>query len=71
MKNEFENSGSKGKKFSLRDFFSLGEVGSYFFRKKDKVRVPNINTRIMHGINKFAIIVFILGMIYFIIKRFF
>jgi hypothetical protein len=58
------------KKFSLREFFSLGEVGAYFFRKKDPNRTTNVNIKIMHGINKFAIIIFLLGIIYWIIKRF-
>ena len=71
MKNELENSSGDRKKFSLKEFLSLGEVGAYFFRKKDANRVSNFNTKIMHGINKFAIVVFLLGMIYFIIKRFF
>ena len=59
------------KKSGLRNFISLGEVGGYFFRKKDPNRPSNINIKLMHGINKISIIVFLLGVIFIIIKRFF
>jgi len=36
----------------------------YLFRKKDPNRPDNINIRIMHFINAFAIIVFLAGIIY-------
>lgn len=57
------------KKTSLRDFFSVGEVGGYFFRKKDPNRPTNINIKMMHGINKISIIIFVLGVIFIIVKR--
>jgi hypothetical protein len=60
---------SKGKKAGIKEFFSLGEVAGYFFRKKKADRPANINITIMHGINKIAIIVFLLGVIYLILKR--
>ena len=57
------------KKLSIREFLSLGEVGGYFFRKKDPSRPLNFNIRMMHGINKISIAVFLLGVLYLIIKR--
>jgi hypothetical protein len=57
------------KKGILKEFFTLGEVGGYFFRKKDPSRPSNINIKMMHGINKISIIVFLLGVIYLILKR--
>lgn len=57
------------KKGGWKQFFSLGEVGGYFFRKKDPTRPTNINLRMMHGINKISIIVFLLGVLYLILKR--
>jgi len=65
-----ENQGPEKKKLSIREFFSIGEVGAYFFRKKDPNRPSNINIKIMHGINRLAIGIFLLSLIYFIIKRF-
>jgi hypothetical protein len=57
-------------KRTWKDFFSLGEVGEYFFRKKDPNRPTNVNIRVMHGINKISIVVFLLGIIFLILKRF-
>ncbi len=59
------------KKMSVRDFFSMGEVGGYFFRKKDPNRPNNINIRMMHGINKISILVFLGALTLWLIKRFF
>jgi hypothetical protein len=59
---------NKNKKSRLREFFSLGEVGGYFFRKKDPNRPTNINIRMMHGVNKISIVVFLAGVIYLIFK---
>lgn len=57
-------------KSSLREFFKMGEVGEYFFRKKDPSRPNNINIRMMHGVNKISIAIFLLAVIYMIAKRF-
>lgn len=59
----------KRKKGSWKDFFSLGEVGGYFFRSKDPSRPSNINIKMMHGINKISIVIFLLGVIFIILKR--
>jgi hypothetical protein len=56
---------SKG---GLREFFTLGEVGGYFFRKKDTGRPTNINLKMMHGINKISIAIFLIGVLYLIYK---
>lgn len=59
----------KRKKGSWKDFFSLGEVGGYFFRSKDPSRPSNINIKMMHGINKISIVIFLLGVIFIILKH--
>lgn len=59
---------NKKKKSGFKDFFSLGEVGGYFFRKKDPTRPNNINIRMMHGVNKISIVVFLAGVLYLIFK---
>jgi len=56
------------KKSGLKEFFSLGEVGGYFFRKKDPNRPTNINIRMMHGVNKISIVIFLAGVIYIVFK---
>lgn len=58
------------KKLSLREFFSMGEVGGYFFRKKDPNRPTNINIKMMHGINKISIAIFLVAILYLVLKRF-
>ena len=58
-------------KNSLKDYFTLGEVARYFFRKKDPNRPSNFNIKMMHGINKISIIVFLMGVIFLILKRLF
>ncbi len=57
-------------KNSLKEYFGFGEVFGYFFRKKDPNAKPNFNLRMMHGINKISIIVFLLGIIFFVLKKF-
>lgn len=56
---------SKG---GLKEFFRMGEVGGYFFRKKDPNRPSNINLKMMHGVNKISIIIFLAGILYLIYK---
>ena len=58
-------------KNTLRDYLSLGEVFGYFFRKKDPNRHTNFSLKMMHGINKISILVFLLGMLFFISKKLF
>ncbi len=64
-----ENQPGAKKKLTLKEFFSMGEVGGYFFRKKDPNRPSNINIKMMHGVNKISIVIFLTGVIYIIIKR--
>ncbi len=70
MENDIKSTDPSEKKNSIKEFFSLGEVGGYFFRKKDPSRPNDVNIRMMHGINKISIIVFLLGIIFIIVKRF-
>ena len=55
-------------KLSLKEFFSLGDVGRYFFRSKEANKPANVNVRIMHGINRLAIVIFLAGVIYIVVK---
>jgi len=58
-------------KNTLKDYFSIGEVFGYFFRKKDPNRPTNISLKMMHGVNKISIIIFLTGMLFFISKKLF
>ena len=63
------DSGQGVRRRTFRDFIKLGEVGGYFFRSKDPSRPTNINIRMMHGINKISIVIFLLGILFIILKR--
>ncbi|SNS63959.1 hypothetical protein SAMN06295967_114113 [Belliella buryatensis] len=56
----------------LKEFFQLGELGNYFFRvfqKPDPNKKSNFNLRMMHGINKISILMFLAAIIIWIVKR--
>ena len=71
MKAEEDPTAGEKNKGGFWNFISMGEVGGYFFRRKDPNRPVNVNIRIMHGINKISIVIFLLAIIYLIAKRFF
>jgi len=52
-------------------FFNLSEIGKYYFRKKDPSKKKDVNLRMMHGINKIALFMFLAAIIYLVIKRVF
>ena len=58
----------KDDKKGLSYFFDFTEVWGYFFRKKDSNLKPDINLRMMHTINKIAMVVFVLAVCYLIYK---
>jgi hypothetical protein len=56
----------------IKEFFQLGEVGNYFFRvfkKPDPSKPSNFNLKMMHGINKISILMFLGAIIVWIAKR--
>jgi len=55
-------------KNTAKDLFNLGPVAGYFFRKKDPSAKPNINLKMMHGVNKISMLMFLVGIIVLIIK---
>jgi len=57
------------KRNSLKEFFSLGEFFGYFFRKHDPNRPRNFSLKMMHGVNKISILIFILAFIFWLFKR--
>ena len=64
-----DHAGRGTRRRTFRDLVNLGEVGGYFFRSKDPSRPSNINIRMMHGINKISIVIFLLGILFIILKR--
>jgi hypothetical protein len=57
----------------MKKYFQLGDVFGYFIRvfKKPDPNAPNsFNLRMMHGINRISIVMFIFCMIVMIIRAF-
>jgi hypothetical protein len=71
MSSAMENTEEKRDKSTIKEYFDLGEVAGYFFRKKDPNRPTNFNIKSMHVINKISMSIFLLGIIYLIVKRLF
>jgi hypothetical protein len=71
MNSAMENTEEKRDKSTIKEYFDLGEVAGYFFRKKDPNRPTNFNIKSMHVINKISMSIFLLGIIYLIVKRLF
>ncbi len=58
----------------VKHFFRFGEVFSYFirvFRKPDPSHPSNFNLRVMHGINRISIVMFLICLIIIISRRLF
>jgi hypothetical protein len=52
----------------MKGLFNFSEVGTYFFRKHDPNRKTNFNLRSMHVINKISMLMFLVGLVFFVIK---
>jgi hypothetical protein len=61
----------KTSKRSIKRYFELGEVVGYWFRKPDPSRPNSFNLRMMHGINKISMLMFLIGLVFIIVKKFF
>ena len=60
------------RKYNIRRYFELGEVARYFpriFSRNNNGAKPNFNLRIMHGINRIAIVMFLVAIIVLIIRH--
>ncbi|WP_439882881.1 DUF6728 family protein [Pontibacter sp. MBLB2868] len=53
----------------MKGLFDFKEVANYFFRKKDPNRKTSFNLRAMHTINKISMLMFLMAIVYFIIKH--
>lgn len=60
---------NKEEKKEVGYYFDFREVLTYFFRKKDPNRPSNTNIKMMHGINKISMLMFLICVIV-IITRF-
>lgn len=63
-----EQENKQEEKMKLKEFFGFGEVLGYFFRKKDPDRPSSFNLKVMHGINKISIIMFLIALTVIIVR---
>ncbi|MEL7147410.1 MAG: DUF6728 family protein [Bacteroidota bacterium] len=63
-----EEKKNKREEKGLGYYFGFKEVFTYFFRKKDPDNKPNFSLKAMHTINKISIVMFLVGVIFFIFK---
>jgi len=49
-------------------YFNFKEVLTYFFRKKDPTRPANINIRMMHGVNKLSMLMFLIALLVMVFR---
>ncbi len=49
-------------------YFNFKEVLGYYFRKKDPNRKIDTNLKMMHGINKMSIIMFLIALVIIITR---
>ena len=59
------------KRHGIKEFLNFGPVFGYFFRKHDPNRPVSFNLKLMHGINKISIIMFLLALTFFIVRKIF
>ena len=59
---------NKKERASFKEYFQVNELFSYFFRKKSSGNKADFSLRSMHFVNKFSMTVFIIAVIYMIIK---
>ena len=69
MTKDMSEEQNKEEKKEVGYYFDFKEVMTYFFRKKEISRPSNINIKMMHGINKISMLMFLICVIV-IIARF-
>ena len=53
-----------------KEYFDFKEVLHYFFRKKNQSKKTSINLRMMHGVNKISILIFLAAILYLVVRSF-
>jgi hypothetical protein len=56
---------------SVREYFALMPVFSYLFRVFGKQNSKNFNIKMMHGINRISILMFLFALLVWTVKRLF
>ena len=62
-------SDKKKERASVKEYLQFNELFTYFFRKKSRDEKPDFGVKSMHFVNKFSMIVFLIAIIYLVIKH--
>ena len=62
-------SDKKKERSSVKEYLQFNELFTYFFRKKGSDEKQDFGLKSMHFVNKFSMIVFLLAIIYLVIKH--
>jgi len=54
----------------MKSLFNFSEVLTYFFRKPDPNRKSTFNLKVMHGINKISMLIFLMCLIVMAVRLF-
>ena len=54
----------------MKSLFDFSEVATYFFRKPDPKRKATFNLKVMHGINKVSMLIFLICLIVMAVRLF-
>jgi hypothetical protein len=60
---------TKNNNSGWKNYFDFGDVLRYYFRDKREGIKKNFNLKIMHGINRLSILMFVAAIIYLVLKR--
>lgn len=52
----------------FKEYFGFQEVWGYYFRKKDPNRPINTNLKMMHGVNKISMLMFLVALVIIITR---
>lgn len=72
MENKQEINSGESASHELKEYFRFGAMGGYvkrIFGKKDPNAPKSFNLRMMHGINRISIIMFLIAIIILVVRR--
>jgi len=61
----------KKERASTKEYLQFKELFNYFFRKKSGDKKADFSLRSMHFVNKFSMAVFLMAILYLVIKQLF
>ena len=60
---------NKKERASVKEYLQFNELFTYFFRKKGRDEKADFGLKSMHFVNKFSMIVFLIAILYLVMKH--